>query len=288
MGMRMWIRGSVRASIPHQCAACGASGASKRCWRCREARYCDADCQKSHWPAHKAKGCAPAPANPPKATTSTPPRGASSASFVQGIQMPPDARFVWACPVGTESQLAAVRAAVSAHNAPFDAAQMFANMRVSGGTAFLGGGQYDAPRGPRILKGEGQRRQQRQPPAPTGADLAGDIKLHGHGCWGGGALQSATGMADCGLNPSAMSSAAAMAALMGRPLGGVLESTGMGHGSPWGMCWPSLNAREQTRDMPQQLPRMVAGNYGRAQLTKMIVARGWEDAAAYLRTKAVR
>jgi hypothetical protein len=93
-------------------------------------------------------------------------------------------------------------------------------------------------------------------------------------------------MADCGLNPSAVAVTAGIASLTGRPLDELLE----GHcgGGPWGPFGPSVSAREQQREMPSQLPIMVGGA-GTAQLDKLdklVVARGWEGAAALLRSKA--
>jgi hypothetical protein len=46
------------------CAACGASSiptdaAFKTCARCKAVQYCSKDCQRTHWPAHKAS-CAAA------------------------------------------------------------------------------------------------------------------------------------------------------------------------------------------------------------------------------------
>jgi hypothetical protein len=38
------------------CAACGAEGAGELCTGCRLAQYCDAQCQRAHWKAHK-KDC---------------------------------------------------------------------------------------------------------------------------------------------------------------------------------------------------------------------------------------
>ena len=42
------------AATTHVCAACGAADATLRCGGCRAARYCDAECQKRDWRAHKA------------------------------------------------------------------------------------------------------------------------------------------------------------------------------------------------------------------------------------------
>lgn len=36
-----------------RCGYCGAEGASKKCARCAVAKYCGAECQHAHWPAHK-------------------------------------------------------------------------------------------------------------------------------------------------------------------------------------------------------------------------------------------
>merc|ERR1712224_200548 len=36
------------------CAACGASQPSRQCGRCRAVHYCGRDCQRQHWPTHKA------------------------------------------------------------------------------------------------------------------------------------------------------------------------------------------------------------------------------------------
>ena len=38
------------------CVKCGKDGATKRCARCRSAKYCSVECQKSHWSEHK-KNC---------------------------------------------------------------------------------------------------------------------------------------------------------------------------------------------------------------------------------------
>jgi hypothetical protein len=36
------------------CAVCGASPAVKRCGACKAVNYCSAQCQREHWPNHKA------------------------------------------------------------------------------------------------------------------------------------------------------------------------------------------------------------------------------------------
>jgi hypothetical protein len=39
------------------CASCGGGGgggALKKCGQCRSVRYCGGDCQRKHWPVHKA------------------------------------------------------------------------------------------------------------------------------------------------------------------------------------------------------------------------------------------
>ena len=36
------------------CAQCAAAGATKRCGECRGEAYCSAQCQRQHWPVHKA------------------------------------------------------------------------------------------------------------------------------------------------------------------------------------------------------------------------------------------
>lgn len=41
---------------------------TKHCSRCREVRYCSAECQREHWPAHKAT-CHPPTAGTPGATS---------------------------------------------------------------------------------------------------------------------------------------------------------------------------------------------------------------------------
>jgi ankyrin repeat protein len=45
------------------CAACGSSSPAdaqfKKCSRCRAVRYCSKDCQRTHWPVHKATCTAP-------------------------------------------------------------------------------------------------------------------------------------------------------------------------------------------------------------------------------------
>lgn len=35
------------------CAHCRTVGASKRCTRCKQVRYCSVDCQRNHWAQHK-------------------------------------------------------------------------------------------------------------------------------------------------------------------------------------------------------------------------------------------
>lgn len=40
---------------PKACAACGATGDLRRCGDCRGVRYCGAECQRAHWPQHKAE-----------------------------------------------------------------------------------------------------------------------------------------------------------------------------------------------------------------------------------------
>jgi hypothetical protein len=40
--------------VRYCCAECGVGGASlKTCKSCMHARYCNADCQRNHWPTHK-------------------------------------------------------------------------------------------------------------------------------------------------------------------------------------------------------------------------------------------
>ena len=46
------------------CAACGTSSiptdaAFKTCARCKAVQYCSKDCQRTHWPVHKATCTAP-------------------------------------------------------------------------------------------------------------------------------------------------------------------------------------------------------------------------------------
>jgi hypothetical protein len=45
------IAGSVEKS--RDCALCGKPAATARCTRCKSVVYCDRECQKSHWKAHK-------------------------------------------------------------------------------------------------------------------------------------------------------------------------------------------------------------------------------------------
>jgi len=53
------------------CAKCGKSGSDfRRCSRCKEARYCGVECQKTHWPTHKAD-CKPASEKPKPADEDT-------------------------------------------------------------------------------------------------------------------------------------------------------------------------------------------------------------------------
>lgn len=43
--------------LMYTCAACGKCCGGKRCARCRKAFYCDARCQRLHWPDHKRECC---------------------------------------------------------------------------------------------------------------------------------------------------------------------------------------------------------------------------------------
>ncbi|KAL7530203.1 hypothetical protein ACHAWF_003283 [Thalassiosira exigua] len=41
-------------SSSSECAACGRGGEGlKACSACKSAKYCDASCQRGHWPSHK-------------------------------------------------------------------------------------------------------------------------------------------------------------------------------------------------------------------------------------------
>ena len=47
-------RGSDAADTCDTCDSCGQSSMkTKRCSGCKTTRYCDAACQKSHWPVHR-------------------------------------------------------------------------------------------------------------------------------------------------------------------------------------------------------------------------------------------
>lgn len=39
--------------MPNNCALCGAENPENRCSRCHQVYYCNAECQRSHWKAHK-------------------------------------------------------------------------------------------------------------------------------------------------------------------------------------------------------------------------------------------
>ncbi|KAG1658563.1 hypothetical protein FOA52_005567 [Chlamydomonas sp. UWO 241] len=134
--------------------------------------------------------------------------------------MPPEARFVWACPVGTESQLAAVRAAACLPLASPPTAE-----------------SLSAVAAPHIAAA-----------APAGE-----------------ACLSASGMAECGINPSVLSAAAVTEVLAGRPLDGVRGRGNIRH-----------------RITPYQLPLTLGGVRGTTTVDKLVVARGLEGAAAYL------
>lgn len=50
--------GATAAAVgnAHQCRACGAVGvALKTCSACKVTQYCSGECQKQHWPTHKAE-----------------------------------------------------------------------------------------------------------------------------------------------------------------------------------------------------------------------------------------
>lgn len=52
-------KGCAKMEIIKLCAHCGAGAAKKSCGRCG-VYYCNAACQKAHWPAHKPKCTLPA------------------------------------------------------------------------------------------------------------------------------------------------------------------------------------------------------------------------------------
>ena len=49
---------AYRQHTARPCASCGKRPAKKTCSRCKTSPYCDADCQRRHWPQHK-KNCRP-------------------------------------------------------------------------------------------------------------------------------------------------------------------------------------------------------------------------------------
>jgi hypothetical protein len=75
-------RPDVSAARRRTCAHCGAhdqagGGALKACTRCQAVHYCNRECQRAHWKAHK-KDCAPHPEAMRAATTTGRPTRSST------------------------------------------------------------------------------------------------------------------------------------------------------------------------------------------------------------------